>query len=62
MCAEKKKGDEGGKSVECVVAHLLQVLLEHLHHGLQLGHFPLQSYVALTVSIKYRQFVSLPQS
>lgn len=29
--------------------HLLQILLEHLEHGLQFSHLPLKSYVTLTV-------------
>lgn len=28
--------------------HLLQILLEHLEHGLQFSHLPLKSYVTLT--------------
>lgn len=34
------------------LSHLLQILLEHLHHGLQLSHLPLQPYVTLTVEKK----------
>lgn len=40
------------KRLECVMVqdpHLLQILLEHLEHGLQFSHLPLKSYVTLTV-------------
>lgn len=36
---------------ECVMVrgpHLLQILLEHLEHGLQFSHLSLESYVTLT--------------
>lgn len=39
-------------TVYCLLSHLLQILLEHLHHGLQLSYLPLKPYVTLTVKKK----------